>query len=211
MVGEVVEVGEGVEQPLGTRVLAMLPDGGGYAEYVSVPAHFCIPLPPSIPSEVAPALFVQGSTAHLMISQLAGDLSGKTVLIHAAAGGVGSLLVQLAKLEGATVIATASTEEKLRAAKELGADILVNYCQENWVGDLRKKTEGELVDVIFEMVGGHIFEQSFQVLKPLGRMITYGRVGERSGIVGSEKLLNAGHSVLGFHLGYHIEHKMDVF
>jgi NADPH:quinone reductase len=132
-VGQIVSVGEGVTEPyvVGTTVLAILPFGGGYSEYVSAIAQYCVPLPSYIDPKTATAIFVQGSTAQLMISQVAKDLKDKTVLINAAAGGVGSLLVQLAKMNGAKVIAASSSDEKLIVAKENGADETVNYSTAN--------------------------------------------------------------------------------
>ncbi len=107
-VGIIEAVGEGVNEPFiaGARVLAILPGSGGYAEYAVAPTQYCVPLPPHIDVKEATAIFVQGSTAQLLVSAIAGDIAGKTVMINAAGGGVGSLLVQLAKMAGATVIAS---------------------------------------------------------------------------------------------------------
>ena len=99
-VGIIEELGEGVSAnglAAGQRVLAILPNGGAYAEYIAADSQYCIPLPPSIDSLAATALFVQGSTAHLLIHQIAADIKGKSILVHAGAGGVGSLLIQLGK------------------------------------------------------------------------------------------------------------------
>jgi NADPH:quinone reductase len=133
-VGQIISIGEGVTEPyvIGATILAILPFGGGYAEYVSAIAQYCVPLPPHIDAKTATGIFVQGSTAQLMISQVAKDLKDKTVLINASAGGVGSILVQLAKLNGAKVIATSSSDEKLKISKENGADFTVNYSNPNW-------------------------------------------------------------------------------
>ncbi|NJL75275.1 MAG: zinc-binding dehydrogenase [Saprospiraceae bacterium] len=161
-VGKIVSVGEGVTEPytIGASVLAILPFGGGYAEYVAAIAQYCVPLPPNIDAKTATAIFVQGSTAQLMISQVAKELQDKTVLINAAAGGVGSLLVQLAKLNGAKVIAASSSDEKLTVAKANGADATVNYSTPNWSEKVKEANNGKGVDIAFEMVGGDVYNET---------------------------------------------------
>ena len=209
-VGTIISKGDKVEAlHQGMRVLAILPAGGGYAEYTLASSQYCIPLPEHVDAKTASALFVQGSTAHLMISQLAGDIKGKTVLVHAASGGVGSLLVQLANMKGAKVIATASSESKLDSAKSLGADIGVNYTEINWPEKLIEKNQGEKVDLIFEMVGGEIYTKSFEVLKGGGKMIVYGAASGEKGYIHSEHFVDEGLQLLGFNLAYFIQHRME--
>lgn len=206
-VGTVVAAGPGVDAAygVGTRLLAILPAGGGYAEYVAAPAQYCVPLPPSISSADATAVFVQGTTAQLMLSHLTPDLAGQTVLVHAAASGVGTLLVQLAKRRGAArIIATASTPEKLALAAALGADAGVNYTAPDWLDHVRAANDGRGVDVVFEMVGGEVFNQSLACLAMGGRMVVYGAASGVQGVVHSEQLPNQGLSVLGFNLAYYL-------
>lgn len=212
-VGEVVALGDGVGEPYqtGSRVLAILPAGGGYAEYVVAEAAYCVPLPPHVDAAAATAIFVQGSTAHLMLHQLASDLHGKTVLIHAAAGGVGSLLVQLAKLAGARVIATASTEAKLQVARELGADLTINYTSGNWPSLLLAANDGEKVDLVLEMVGGKIYEQSFECLTIDGTMIVYGAASGEKGFIHSEAFVDGSFQILGFNLAHFIQYKTELW
>lgn len=213
-VGRVVSIGEGVSQSQfqqDQRILAILPAGGGYADYVIANAQYCIPLPPHLDPKAATAIFVQGSTAHLILHQIAGTIEGKTVLIHAAAGGVGSLLVQLAKLAGAKVIAAASSDEKLAVARKFGADEIVNYSGTDWPTKAIAANQGEKVDLILEMVGGDIYTQSFDCLKTGGTMIVYGAASGEKGIKHSEHFVDENHQLLSFNLAYFIQHKMEAW
>ena len=213
-VGTIVELGatEGTSPvSKGDRVLAILPYGGGYAEYVCAHAEYCIPLPPPIDSTVATALFVQGSTAQLMIDQLMPELEGKTVLVHAAAGGVGSFLVQLIKNKGARVIATASSEEKLSYAQSIGADEGVNYSEEGWAEAVIKANGGEKVDVVFEMVGGDVFRESFNCIKPGGTVIVYGAASGQKGMIHSEHYVDETLSLHGFNLAFYMQHHFEAW
>lgn len=213
-VGTVAGIGNGVDAtatPIGTRVLAILPESGGYAEYVTAPAHFCIPMPPHVDPAQATALFVQGTTAYLILHAVAGDVQGKRVLVHAAAGGVGSLLVQLAKQAGAHVTATASTDEKLALSTALGADCAVNYSEADWPAQVIAATDGEKVDLILEMVGGDVFVQSFQCLKAGGAMIVYGAASGQKGMIHSEHFVDESQSLYSFNLAHFIQHRPEAF
>ncbi|MEL6844055.1 MAG: zinc-binding dehydrogenase, partial [Bacteroidota bacterium] len=208
-VGTIKELGPESETQFATgqRVLALLPFGGGYAEFVSAPLDYCIPLPDHVDARDATALFVQGTTAYLMLHQLAGEVKGKSVLVHTAAGGVGSLLVQLCQQAGARVIATASTEEKLGFAKRLGAEAGVNYRTSDWVEAVIAANEGEKVDLIFEMVGGNIYEQSFGCLNTMGKMIVYGAASGEKGLVHSEHFVDESHQLLPFNLAHFMQYR----
>ena len=211
VVGRVDAFGEFENTPtlsIGDRVLAILPYGGGYAEYACANAQYCIPLPPSIDSPAATALFVQGSTAQLMINRLP-SLEGKTVLVHAAAGGVGSLLVQLAQLKGATVIGTASSEKKRAYVQSLGAMQGVNYTEGGWPEAVVEANQGEGVDVIFEMVGGSVFADSFKCLKPGGTMMVYGAASGKKGMIHSEHYVDESISLQGFNLAHAMQHQFQ--
>lgn len=212
-VGEISALGDGVEKfQVGNRILAILPFGGGYAEYVAAAAQFCVPLPPNIDSAEATAIFVQGSTAYLILHQIVKDFAGKSILIHAAAGGVGSILVQLAKLgDAGRVIATSSSDEKLAAARDFGADAAVNYLDENWTEKVIEANGGEKVDVILEMVGGDIYAQSFECLAEGGTIIVYGAASGEKGFVHSEHFVDQSHNLLSFNLGYFIRNKMNIW
>lgn len=212
-VGNIIALGEGVADTfaLGTRVLAILPSGGGYAEYVTAFAQFCVPLPPNIDANTATAIFVQGSTAQLMISELAKDLTGKTVLVNAAAGGVGSLLVQLAKMNGAKVIAASSTDEKRAFTQSLGADATINYAMPDWSEAVKASNGGHGVDLVFEMVGGDVYNESIKALAQGGHLIVYGVASGVQGNIHPEYFVDENISQSGFNLAFFIQHKMQAW
>ncbi len=212
-VGKIVSIGEGVSEPyvIGTTVLAILPFGGGYAEYVSAIAQYCVPLPPNIDAKTATAIFVQGSTAQLMISQVAQNLKDKTVLINAAAGGVGSILVQLAKLNGAKVIAASSSDDKLNIAKVNGADAIINYSNPNWSEKVKQANDGKGVDIAFEMVGGQVYNETIKSLAQGGQLIIYGCASGLQGNVHPEYFVDENISQSGFNLAFYINTKMPVW
>ncbi len=172
--GTVAAHGPGVTAPaVGTRVVAF--GEGGYAEYALAPVSSVIPIPDTLDFAHAAAFPVQGLTAYQLLRESAHIEEGESVLVHAAAGGVGTLAVQLAKLMGAgTVIGTASNDDKLALARRLGADVTINYTEDNWAEQVKNATGGTGADIILEMVGGHIAEQSLQCLAPYGRMVIYG-------------------------------------
>ena len=207
VVGTILQAGAGVEAPYlpGTRVLAILPAGGGYAEYVTAAAQYCVPLPPQIDDRTATGIFVQGSTARLMITQLAGDLAGKTVLVNAAAGGVGSLLVQMAKLGGARVIGAAGGAAKQDVVRELGADAAVDYRIAGWSDRVREATGGRGVDIAFEMVGGEVYNESLRTLAPGGHLIVYGCASGVQGAVEPERFVDHNWRQSGFNLAHYLQ------
>ncbi|WP_034759197.1 quinone oxidoreductase family protein [Rossellomorea vietnamensis] len=199
--GIVTEVGEDVTRiKKGDRVVAMM-DSGGYAEYAMTDERSIIPLPYGLDFKEAAAIPVQGLSAYHILKTLGRLEQGETVLIHAAAGGVGLLAVQLAKRFGAgKVIATASTEEKLRLAEDMGADVLVNYTEEEWEKKVLDATSGKGVDLALEMAGGDVFYKTLKCLAHFGRMIIYGVAsGEQSRFYPSS-LMAKNQSVTGFFL-----------
>lgn len=146
---------------------------GGYADYVVADASIVIPLPDALSFEAATALMIQGLTALHLPKQV--SPAGKTVLVSAAAGGVGSLLVQLAKRAGAkTVIAAASSREKLDFARSLGADFGVDYTKPDWTEAARAASGGAGPDIIYESTGGDVTLQSLAILAPGGELVVYG-------------------------------------
>ncbi|MDQ3719316.1 MAG: zinc-binding dehydrogenase [Actinomycetota bacterium] len=170
--GIVGELGEGVDPHLLGRAVVTTTGGrGGYAERVAVDASQLIALPEGVSLADAVALLADGRTA-LALMQLASVRVGETVLIEAAAGGVGTCLVQLAKAAGARVVACAGSAEKLAAAEPLGADVLVDYSRKDWAEILR--AGGEVVDVVFDGVGGDIGTEAFSLLRASGRFCQYG-------------------------------------
>ncbi len=147
---------------------------GGYAEYVCVPRQNVLPKPKALSFEEAACLPLTFLTAWTMLVRRAQLQAGETVLVHAAGSGVGSAGVQIAKLLGATVFATASTEAKLQKAKALGADELINYATHDFVDEVKKRTQRRMVDVVFEHVGASTFEKSIACLPYGGRLVTCG-------------------------------------
>ncbi|HEY2057146.1 MAG TPA: zinc-binding dehydrogenase [Amycolatopsis sp.] len=166
--GVISRVGEGVGLGLvGKRVVTSTGGAGGYAQRVAVDASLVFPVPDALSLDVAVALLADGRTATGLV-HAASVRPGERVLVEAAAGGVGSLLVQLAKAAGAEVVAAAGGAEKIARARELGADFAVDYTEPGWP----EKT-GE-VDVVFDGVGGEIGTTAFSLLRPGGRMARYG-------------------------------------
>lgn len=212
-VGVIESVGTDVAETfaIGTRVLAILPAGGGYAEYVAAEAHYCVPLPPTIDDKAATAIFVQGSTAQLMITQLAGNIANKTILITASAGGVGSLLVQLAKQNGAYVIGASSSDEKLTTVQALGADAVVNYAKPTWGDDLKRITGDKGVDIVFETVGGELYNESVKSLAAGGQIIVYGCASGVQGSIHPEYFVDKNLSQSGFNLAFFIQRKTQIW
>lgn len=157
----------------GKRYLASA-SSGGYAEKVTAHKALLAPIPDSVTDEQALCMLVQGTTAWHILKTMGHLSPGETVVVHAAAGGVGTLAIQLAKLWGAKVIAVTSSEEKAALAKSLGADEVVEAKNENLAKALRAANGGKGVDIVLEMVGGTTFDQSLEALGDFGRIITYG-------------------------------------
>ena len=194
----VVESGAGFEP--GRRVVAMVPSGA-YAEYVAAPAATTFEIPDGVEDGTALALLIQGLTAWHLYRTSAKLEAGEAVVVHAAAGGVGSLAVQLAKPLGAgRVIATASSEEKRRLALELGADAAVDPNAPDLGRALREANGGEKVDVVLEMAGGRVFDESLKALAPFGRLVTYGIASREPNQVSSGALMRRSQAVIGFWL-----------
>ena len=163
----------------GERVVALLGDGGGYAEQAAAAEPVVFPVPEGVGDAEALALVLQGTTAWHLLRTSTRLGPGESVVVHAAAGGVGTLAVQLAKQWGAgRVIATASSAEKRDVALSLGADVAVDVSGTTTADEvrdtLREANGGRAVDVVLEMIGGHVFDGSLAALAPLGRLAVYG-------------------------------------
>jgi NADPH2:quinone reductase len=173
--GVVDEVGEGVKEvKKGDRVAyAMIL--GSYAEYAIVPASKLAPLPANVDTKSAAALMLQGMTAHYLTHSTYDLKKGETVLVHAAAGGVGLLLTQIAKLRGANVIGTISTEAKAQLAKEAGADHVILYTQTDFAVEVKKITDGKGLHVVYDSVGQTTFDKGLDCLRPRGYMVLFGQ------------------------------------
>jgi NADPH:quinone reductase len=190
----------GVREDTGERVVAMC-GLGGYAEYAVAPETLAFPIPDGVDDETALALLVQGLTAWHLYRTCGRVGEGESVVVHAAAGGVGSLAVQLGKPMGAgRVIATASTEEKRKLALELGADVAIDADPDGMKERLEEANGGAKVDVVFEMAGGEVFEQSLAALAPFGRLVTYGIASRRPNEISTGSLMRRSGAVVGFWL-----------
>jgi len=147
---------------------------GAYAEYEAVQAHRLVPIPDGVTDQQAAAAMLQGMTAHYLVHDTYPLKRGETALVHAAAGGVGALLVQMAHNIGARVIATVSTEEKARIARDAGADQIILYTQSDFEAETKRLTDGKGVDVIYDSVGKTTFEKGLNVIRPRGMMALFG-------------------------------------
>jgi NADPH:quinone reductase len=184
----------------GQRVVALV-GTGGYAEYAAAHLATTFAVPDGVDDGTALALMLQGLTAwHLY--RTSGHLApGESVVVHAAAGGVGSIAVQLGKRFGAgRVIATASTGDKRALALELGADVAVDGTREDLAAALVEANLGERVDLVLEMAGGPVFEASLDALAPFGRLVTYGIASRQPNSVASGDLMRKSRAVVGFWL-----------
>ncbi|HST09760.1 MAG TPA: quinone oxidoreductase [Terriglobales bacterium] len=172
--GEVVAVGPDVKQlKVGDRV-AYTMVMGSYAEYAAVPEDRLVKIPGGVSYLQAAAAMLQGMTAHYLSHDTYPLKKGETALVHAAAGGVGLLLVQMARNIGARVIGTASTEEKAKLARDAGADEVILYTQVDFESETRRLTDGHGVDVVYDSVGKTTFEKGLNVLRPRGYMVLFG-------------------------------------
>src|SRR5438876_2451104 len=172
--GTVKAVGPGVtDVKVGDKV-AYTGIPGAYAEYAVVPAARLVTLPSGIAPKQGAAAMLQGMTAHYLATSTYPLKSGDTCLVHAAAGGVGLLLCQMAKMRGARVIGTVSTEEKAKLAREAGAAEVILYTQQDFEAEVKRLTDGKGVNVIYDSVGKTTFDKGFNCLRPRGLMALYG-------------------------------------
>ncbi len=190
----------GVRTDTGERVVAMC-GNGGYAQYAVAPASLTFPIPDGVDDATALALALQGLTAWHLYKTCARVAPGESVVVHAAAGGVGSIAVQLGKPLGAgRVIATASTEEKRALALALGADAATDSAAAGMAPRLIACNGRRKVDAVFEMAGGEVFEQSLNALAPFGRLVAYGIASGKVNEVSTGKLMRGSQAVIGFWL-----------
>src|SRR6266404_4570313 len=172
--GTVTEVGSDVKSVKAGDRVAYTGVIGAYAEYAAVPADRLVHVPDKITDQQAAAAMLQGMTAHYLINTTYPLKKGETALIHAAAGGVGLLLVQMAKNIGAHVIGTAGTEEKAKLAREAGADEVILYATQDFEAETKRLTDGKGVHVVYDGVGKTTFEKDLNVLRPRGYLVLFG-------------------------------------
>jgi NADPH2:quinone reductase len=195
----------GVRDDTGERVVALL-SSGGYAEYATAPRELTFPIPDGVEDATALAILIQGLTAWHLYRTAARVAEGESVVVHAAAGGVGSLAVQLGHPLGAgRVIATASSPEKRQLALDLGADVAIDPAPEGLTERLIEANGGRELDVVFEMAGGEAFERSYRALAHFGRLVVCGIASQEPNQVSSGSLLRHSRSVIGFYLFHCLE------
>ena len=200
--GTVLEVGEGADLHEGNRVLATPPlPNGGFAERVVVPAGNVFAIPDDMPFDAAAAMHIVYQTAYFALHRRAGLREGETVLVHAGAGGVGSAAIQLARAAGARVLATAGGKEKVEACRKLGAEVTIDYREENFIEAVKEATEGRGADVVFDPVGGDVFDGSRRCVAFEGRIVVIGFAGGRIPNAPTNHLLVKNYSVVGLHWG----------
>ena len=184
----------------GVRVLALV-EGGGYAQQVVTYSAAMVPVTEGVSDEQALCMLVQGSTAWHVLKTFGHLQPGETVVVHAAAGGVGTIAIQLAKMWGAKVIAVASSEGKRALATSLGADAVVDATQENLGEAIRAANGGKRVNLVLEMVGGKTFDDSLEILAPFGRLVVYGMASRVAPtIIQPASLMGGSKTITGFWL-----------
>lgn len=187
--GEIVALGDGIaREHLGTQVIALVP-GGGYAEYCL--AHFdnCLPVPAGMSMEKAAAIPETFFTVWHNVFQRGRLVQGETFMVHGGTSGIGTTAIQLARAFGANVIATAGSEEKCQACLDLGADLAINYREEDFVSKAREFTEGKGVDLILDMVGGSYVERNYDTAAEDGRIVQIAFLGGPKAEVNFAKLM----------------------
>ena len=209
--GVISEIGEGVKGwQVGQRVIALCMLGG-YADKVAVPQTHILPLPDAIPSQEAAALVTAHATAHHALKQRANIQPGETLVVTGAAGGTGLAAVQIGKQMGAKVIAVCSTAEKLATAKENGADVLINYTEQDLKEAIKAATDGKGADVVYECVGGDTFHTCSRSMAWNGRLLVIGFAGGEIPEFPVNLSLVKGYSVVGVFWGSFTQHQPQDF
>ncbi|BBL78360.1 oxidoreductase [Rubrobacter xylanophilus] len=199
--GRVLAAGPETGIEPGGRVVVLTRPEGAFAERVAVPAERVFPVPEEMPPEKAAALPIAYQTAHFALHRRAGLEPGETVLVHAGAGGVGSAAIQLARAADARVIATAGSERKLRICRELGAELAIDYRRQDVIGAVKEATGGRGADVVFDPVGGDVFDASRRCVAFEGRLLVIGFAGGRIAEAPTNHVLLKNYSVVGVHWG----------
>ncbi|MDN5747264.1 MAG: NADPH:quinone oxidoreductase family protein [Pseudonocardia sp.] len=202
--GEVVAVGDGARAAVGDRVLGTPPMGhGGFAELAVLDAASTFPWPEGMTAGQAAGLFITYQTGVCALAHRGRLASGETLLVHAAAGGVGSAAVQIGRAMGARVIGTAGGPEKCEVVRGLGADEVVDYRSEDLVARVKELTGGRGAEVIFDPVGGDVFDLSRRVVAFEGRILVIGFAGGRFADAPTNHVLVKNYAVVGVHWGFY--------
>ncbi|AXF55385.1 NADPH:quinone oxidoreductase family protein [Salicibibacter kimchii] len=201
--GTVELVDEGSIFQVGEKVLARpgLPNGG-FSEWVSVPEKSVFRVPESMSFHEAAAMYITYQTAYYALHDRANIKAGDVLLVHAGSGGVGSAAIQLGKAAGARIIATAGGPEKVQVCKDLGADVAIDYRLENFVDIVKKETDGNGANIIFDPVGSDTFDRSRKCIAFAGRILVIGFAGGRIPEAPTNHVLVKNYSVVGVHWGY---------
>ena len=195
----------GIREDTGERVVALV-GSGGYAEYATAPKELVFPIPSELEDGAALALIIQGTTAWHLYRTAGRVAAGESVVVHAAAGGVGSLAVQLGGALGAgRVIATASSDEKRALALRLGAEVAIDPEPEGLTERLVEANRGQPVDVVFDMAGGEVFAASYDALAHFGRIVVCGIASQQPNQLSTGSLLRHSRAVVGFYLFHCLE------
>jgi NADPH:quinone reductase len=196
----------------GQRVLGAPSGGvGAFAEYALLDADRAWPVPEGMPDEKAAALYLTYQTGHVGLHRRAHLQAGEWLLVHAGAGGVGSAAIQLGKAAGAHVIATAGGPEKVQVCRDLGADHVVDYTAEDFVPVVKEVTGGHGADVVYDPVGGDVFDRSRRCIAFEGRLVVVGFTSGRIPEAPANHLLVKNYSVVGLHWGLYRKHDPAVF
>jgi NADPH2:quinone reductase len=204
LTGEIVGTGQ--------RVLGSPAGGpGAFAEYALMDAQAAFPVPEGMPDEKAASLYLTYQTGYVGLHRRAHLQAGEVLLVHAGAGGVGSAAIQLGKAAGATVIATAGGERKVEVCRELGADHAIDYTSEDFVSVVKDVTNGRGADVIYDPVGGDVFDKSRRCIAFEGRLVVVGFTSGRIPEAPANHLLVKNYSVVGLHWGLYRTYDPAVF
>jgi NADPH2:quinone reductase len=196
----------------GQRVLGAPSGGtGAFAEYALMDADRAWPVPDGMPDEKAAALYLTYQTGHVGLHRRARLQAGEWLLVHAGAGGVGSAAIQLGKAAGARVVATAGGAEKVQVCRDLGADHVVDYTAEDFVPVVKEVTGGHGADVVYDPVGGDVFDRSRRCIAFEGRLVVVGFTSGRIPEIPANHVLVKNYSVVGLHWGLYRQHEPAIF
>ncbi len=195
-VGTVVKSGENCDLEPGTRVVGF-GFAGAFAEYMKIDKHFAFVTPAWIPNADAAGLVVTYHTSWFALALRAQLVKGEVLLVHGGAGGVGTTAIQLGKAMGATVIATAGSDEKLEVCRKCGADYTINYRTQDFVQEVKKLTDGRGADVIFEQIGGEVFEKSTRCIAFEGRILIIGFTSGTIPTIATNRILLKNIAIIG--------------
>ena len=210
--GRVAEVGEGVDLAVGARMIGMAAwPHGGLAEQALASARMLFPIPDSMPDEVGAALSMTYGTSHVALHHRGGLRAGETLLVHAGAGGVGSAAVQLGVAAGARVFATAGGPEKVEVCRKLGAEIAIDYREEDFAAVVKEATGGRGADVIYDPVGGEVFDRSLRCIAWEGRLLVIGFTSGTIPAAPANLVLLKNVAVVGVHFGAYARHDPGIF